>query len=143
MTTATLLQRGHKEVVLRFVAIALSLCVAAMGLAGVVAPTSLLGFGRIFESYPGLLAAAAIRLVFGAALIVVADATRAPTALRVVGVLALIGGGFTLILGVERLRAILDWVAGQGPLFLRVWGLVAMAIGALLVYALQPRGDTR
>jgi hypothetical protein len=117
----------------------MSLIVAAVGAVGVVAPTALLGAERIFETVAGLYAAAAFRVLFGAALWLAAARSRAPTVLRVLGVVALVGGLATPFIGVERVRGMLDWVAAQGPALVRAQGVFALVLGGALTYAVLPR----
>ena len=121
-----------------FVALALSLGVAALGALGVLYPEKFAGIVRRFQTRRGLYAAAAIRVALGAALFVAAPASRAPEVLGVLGVLIFVAGLATPFLPLERLRRLLDlWVA-WGPGFLRVWAASALILGLSLAYALVP-----
>jgi hypothetical protein len=120
-------------------ALALSLLIAGIGLIGIVQPAALFAFGRQFASPGGLYAAAALRLLFGAALWLAAPASRAPRALRIVGGLVVVAALLTPLVGPERFAAMLDLFAAQGPLFGRFWGLVALAIGLLLAFLVRRR----
>ena len=68
---------------------------------GLIAPASLLAVSRPFLNPAGLYAAAGLRLVLGTALFVSAPASRAPTALRVLGVIVIVGGIATPLIGVK------------------------------------------
>jgi hypothetical protein len=62
-----------------------------------------------------------------------------PKTVRVLGTLILLKGLATPFVGIDRERAVLDWWAGDGTLLLRSLLCVAIAIGALIVYAVNPR----
>ena len=53
----------------------------------------------------------------------------------VFGILFLMGGVLIFILGPEKLRRILDWYQKQSVLFLRVLAVIALAIGAVIIYS--------
>src|SRR4030095_1428068 len=99
---------------------------------------TLLAIGREFASPVGLFVAAAIRVVFGAVLIFAAPASRAPQALRVVGLVILVAGVITPFFGVERARGILDWWSTQGTVLTHIAPAVALAFGGTLIYLLSP-----
>jgi hypothetical protein len=77
---------------------------------------------------------AALRVGFGLALVMVAPASRAPIALRIFGVVAIVAGLTTPLVGVVRARAILDWWSVQVHTFIRLTAVVAVAVGGLIVY---------
>ena len=121
------------------VAVALSIAVSALGAIGIFSPNTLLAIGREFTTPVGLFVAAAIRVVFGAVLMLAAPASRAPRAIRVVGLVILVAGVITPFFGVERARAILDWWSAQGALLAHIAPAVALAFGGSLIYLLAPR----
>jgi uncharacterized protein YjeT (DUF2065 family) len=51
------------------------------------------------------------------------------------GILFLIGGVLIFILGPQKLRRILDWYQKQSVLLLRVLAVIALAIGAVIIYS--------
>ena len=51
------------------------------------------------------------------------------------GILFLIGGVLIFILGPEKIRRILDWYQKQSALLLRVIAVIALAIGAVIIYS--------
>ena len=55
--------------------------------------------------------------------------------IAVFGILFLIGGVLIFILGPEKLRRILDWYQKQSALLLRVIAVIALAIGAVIIYS--------
>jgi len=47
----------------------------------------------------------------------------------------LISGALVLIIGPDRLRPMMNWFQKQSTVFVRLMGLVAIAMGAILLYA--------
>ena len=124
----------------KILATALGLLIVAIGVLGVATPSVLLEFGRSLQTTNALYIVAAVRVIFGAVLLWVAPASRTPKILRVLGVLIIVVGLFTPFFGVERSRAMFDWWSTQGPLFTRVWAIVAVVFGLFIVYVItSPR----
>ena len=117
------------------VAAILSLLIAAVGVLGIVAPERLVAFGRAIQTPAGLYAAGAFRVVLGIALFLAAPDSRAPDVIRVFGVIIIVGGVATPLVGLERSRKILDWWTQKGSWFIRLWSLVALGFGLWLAYA--------
>jgi hypothetical protein len=91
------------------IALGLSLFFAALGALGMVSPLRLLGVARHFQSPVGLYAAAALRVLLGAALFFAAPTSSAPTVVRILGILILVAGVITPLFGLERFRRLLNW----------------------------------
>ncbi|HJU49946.1 MAG TPA: hypothetical protein VJ575_04265 [Pseudogulbenkiania sp.] len=117
-------------------AVVLSVMVAGLGVLGLVAPGRLLTLMRIFQRPGGLYWAAGIRLLLGGALVLASAATRFPVLLWWLGWFIVVSGLVTPLFGQARLARLLDWWAAQRALFMRLWTLLALAIGLELVYAL-------
>jgi len=121
-----------------FVALILSLFVAALGAVGIVSPTRLLGFIRQFQRPAGLYIAAFLRIVLGVALFVAAPASRSPEVVRIAGIIIFVSGFITPLFGLDRFRRILNWWSTRPPAFQRVWAGFALVFGLLLAYAVVP-----
>ena len=116
------------------VAVILSLLIAALGVLGIVAPGRLVAVGRSVQTPAGLYFAGAFRVLLGLVLFFAAPDSRAPGALRILGVIIVAGGIATPLIGLERSRKLIDWWAKKGSLFLRFWGGVACGFGLWLAY---------
>lgn len=121
---------------IKIIVLLLSLFVAGMGLLSIFAPRRANHIARMFSGRSGLYVATAIRLVLGAALLFLANTSRAPIALRILGVIILIVGIVVLLLGLERHRRLIDWWLSMGTGIQRAWGVVALALGVFLIYAI-------
>lgn len=117
------------------VVLVLGLVIAAVGLLGIAAPARLLAIARGFATPAGLYAATAIRLFVGAAVFLAAPASRAPTALRLLGIAIVAAGLVTPWIGLERSQAFVRWFSARGSAFQRGWGALALALGLSLCFA--------
>jgi hypothetical protein len=117
--------------------------IALVGLTGVLAPDCLMAIGRHTVTPGGIYIVAVLRIGLGLTLAWLAPVSRAPTTLRILGVVAVIAGVATLYLGTERAQAILEWWSGQGPLLIRLGGGIALVLGGFIAYALTPRRSAR
>ena len=116
----------------------LGVLIVLMGAWGVLAPARITAFVNRFSSQGGLWASAAIRLVLGLALWFAAAESRAPLLLQVLGVVALVAAVVIPFMGVDRFKALIDWWAKLSPASQRLWCLVAVAFGAVILWALLP-----
>ncbi len=117
----------------------IGLFVIAVGLVGVVAPSSLMTVGRYAVTSVGLYTIAALRIGIGAVLIKVAPDSRAPAMLRVFGIIALIAGLTTALVGTDRARAMLEWELAQGLGFVRFGAGLAVIFGGFIAFAVAGR----
>ena len=123
---------------MKTIAFVIGLLIVAVGAVGIVAPSLLLVVARHPVTAGELYLIAVVRIGVGSLLLAVAAASRWPKTLRVLGALTLVAGIVTPFLGVPRVQAMTDWIALQGPGFLRLAAVVALAIGALVAYTCAP-----
>lgn len=122
------------------------LCIAALGVVGILAPSGLVWIAQQFVTPGALYVVAAVRVAFGLVLISVASASRAPQALRVLGAVIVIAGITTAlmpVLGIGRARAIIEWWWQQGSGVVRLTGLPVLALGGFVAYACAPGSVAR
>jgi hypothetical protein len=120
---------------MRTAALLVSFFIIAVGAVGIVTPDSLMSIKQYVATPVGLYAIAALRVAIGLVLMRVAPVSRAPRTLRMVGVIVVVAGLATPLFGVERTRAILDWVSTQGTALERVGAGLGVAIGGLIAFA--------
>ena len=127
---------------MKVLALLVAVLMILLGVSGLAAPNRLLSIAEYTATPGGLYVVAAIRLAIGIILLAAASGSRFPKTLGVLGALALIGGIATLFLGVDRARAIADWVSAQGMIVIRGFALFAVAIGSFIAYAVSNKGDS-
>jgi len=77
-----------------------------------------------------------IRFGFGLALVFAAPAARWPMFVRVIGMISIVAGLITPLLGVEERHVrIIDWWTARGSRFKRAWSGVGVVLGVVLAYA--------
>jgi len=127
------------EVHMAWTAMALCWLVAGLGAVGIASPAALIELARLFQTPIGLYAAAALRVIFGGALVLAAAGSRAPRVIRTIGVVVMVAGLSMPLIGLDRFRSMLEWWAVHDPVVMRVWAGVAIASGCTLAYALRPK----
>jgi uncharacterized membrane protein YidH (DUF202 family) len=117
------------------------LCIGAVGLVGIVAPSGLIWLAHPFVTSGAFYLIALVRSAFGLVLISVASASRAPRALRVMGYVIVIAGITTALTGLvalEQARGAIDGWSQQGSGLLRLTGVLVLALGGFVAYACAP-----
>jgi hypothetical protein len=122
---------------MKLLAMAACFAIATIGAVGLIAPSFLLDFGRTLQGPSVLYLVAAIRVIFGVALLWVAPASRMPQTVRVIGILIIVVGVLGPFHSGEGSSAMLDLWEAQGPLFMRVWAGVTVAFGLFIAYAVS------
>jgi hypothetical protein len=120
------------------VVVVIGIFITAMGLLGIAAPGRLIHFVKSVQTPAGLYSAAGLRVLLGVALWFAAPASRAPDALRILGVVVLVAGLVTPIFGLKRSHKLLEWWWSRGAGFIRAWAFFAAAFGLLLIYSVTP-----
>jgi uncharacterized membrane protein len=120
------------------VALIICLLVGAVAAAGVVFPSRLLEALRKAQTPGGLILLGVLRLFSGVAFLLAASSSKAPGLLAIVGVIAILKGVTLPLIGVDRVRRLLDRWSAMGSLVHRGWALLAAAISLVLAYAVFP-----
>ena len=76
-----------------------------------------------------------IRLVLAVVFLLGARECDITWVIAAFGILFLISGLLIFILGLEKLKSIIDWYQRQSVLLLRVVAVIALAIGAVIIYS--------
>jgi hypothetical protein len=119
------------DILIKIVGVAIIL----MGLLYVAYPSIMLRLIEFFKKGSRIYLAAVIRLALAVLFLIAASACRHPRLVIAFGILFLLGGVSILLLGRKRTTAILDYYGSRPLWLLRVFALVAFAIGALIIYA--------
>lgn len=126
---------------MKHLAFVIALVLFAMGVAGLVVPSSLLWIGRHSLAPGAFYLIAAIRIVFGVALVVAASGSRAPRVIRLLGYVVVVAGFATAVVGLVamgRARELIEWGLQHGAGSARVIGVLIAAFGGLIAYACAP-----
>ena len=109
----------------------------ALSLFGLYSPDRLLRMvSGVVEQSWGIHFAVGIRLVLGAALIVVAATSRFPVIFEVLGWITLAAAIGLVFFGRERMRALVAWLAARPMSIVRTWLVFGAVFGGFLVYGI-------
>lgn len=124
------------DIVFVVLALAVALFVFVMGAWGVFAPGSIFAFISGWSSKTGFWLAVLLRLSFGLALWFAAPDTRLPMLLRGLGALAIVMAAALPVIGYSRFQRVIEWWTSHSPFVMRLWSLVAVAIGGVVLWSL-------
>ena len=113
--------------------------IALLGLLALIVPGWFAALVAWMQPSPQLYVAAALRAGIGVALLLGAREARARSLVYFFGVLMVAGGLVIPFIGQGLARPILDaWNSGA-EVVVRAWGVSAIALGSVLLWALTPR----
>lgn len=116
----------------------LSVLLVLIGMWGAASPARVTSFATRFTSKNGMWFASGIRLVFGLALWFAAPESRNQPLLQIMGALAILAAAIIPMMGVERFKGMLDWWKALSTTSMRLWCLLAVGFGVIVLWALVP-----
>lgn len=120
----------------QIIVLVIGVTVIALAGWGVFVPEKLMTFVRsAMDKHWGIYIAVVVRLVLGAALIIVAPTSLFPIAFQALGVIAIVAAIALVLMGRERIRRLIAWWSERfsAPM-IRLWLLFGVAFGGFLVY---------
>jgi hypothetical protein len=109
--------------------------IAAMGLALALSPKGVNQAFDFFSKGKRIYWIGLLRILFGIIFLLAASVCRWTEVIRVLGVLFIIAGSFIFILGIRKVKSVLEWWSKKPALILRLLTLLAVAFGILIIYA--------
>lgn len=109
-----------------------------VGTWGFLAPRRLTELVLRFATKSGLFVAVAIRLAIGVALWFAAPHSRGPFVLKVLSVLMVVAALALSFMGLKRYEGLIEWWARLSAARQRGWTLLAIAVGATVLWTLLP-----
>ena len=79
--------------------------------------------------------AVAVRIILGIVLILVADQSRFPMALHIIGWIAIIAGVMIALIPHARFTRLIHWVLKKFARYMRIAAIFAVLFGGFLIYA--------
>ncbi len=113
----------------------LGIVIVVVGIVYLLRPDVMKWLLEFFKQGKRIYFAGLIRLALAVIFLLGARECDITWVIVVFGILFLIGGVLIFILGPEKLRRILDWYQKQSVLLLRVLAVIALAIGAIIIYS--------
>jgi hypothetical protein len=78
---------------------------------------------------------AILRIVIGVLFLLAAGSTRFPMFITIMGFFFILAGVLIPVIGSGRLKAFASWWLERGNAVIRLWALIAIALGAAFVWA--------
>lgn len=104
-----------------------------------IRPQWLFDFAKPFLGQGWLMiAAVGIRIALGAALLLIAEQSAFPLAFRILGSVAIFVAVVLPFVGMARVKRLIDWMETLPEFAVRLWIVVGIALGALLLYGVHP-----
>lgn len=121
--------------VARLVVLIFGIVIAVLSIWGIYAPRRLIQIVKgVMEHDLGIHFAVLVRLVMGAALILVAAGTRFPGVFAVLGWITIVAAVALPIVGKDRLRRFIAWFDRSSPGLVRLWLIFGITFGGFLIY---------
>lgn len=116
-----------------------SIIIVLLSLYGVLLPKRLVAWVRGYMAGQfGLATAIAVRLLLAALLWFTAPASQTPTIFRVFAILTMTAAVVFPFVGIDRIRKLIDHVAGWPAWALRLDCLLGVALGSFLLWSIWP-----
>ena len=109
------------------------ICLA--GLAILIFPDQFRNAMNKWTGQPRFLFAVIIRVVLGAILLSEAANLRFPLAMKIIGAISILAAVILLLVGQERMDRFIDWWMKQPENVFRIASVLAIAFGAVFIYA--------
>ncbi len=113
----------------------IGIVIAAAGIVYLLKPDVMKWLMKFFKQGNRIYFAGLLRLVLAVIFLLAARECDITWVIVLFGILFLIGGLLIFVLGPQKIRWILDWYQKQSVLFLRLLALIALAIGAIIIYS--------
>lgn len=113
-----------------------AILIIVVGIIYLVSPKVMRQVMAYYEQGKRIYTGGVIRLLFSVILLLVASQCRLVGIVIVFGILFLIGGILVFALGLDKLKSILRWYTEKSDIVLRLFAVLAVIIGALLLFSI-------
>ena len=117
------------------IVVIVGLIIFGMGIAVLIQPGTLRKMLQVFLAKHWWSLVTVIRVVVGILLMLAASKSRAPTFIIAVGILFVLSGTPLPLLGTPRIERLAGWWLERSNTTLRLWGLLAAAFGAVILWS--------
>lgn len=114
---------------------AIGIFIAAMGLIFILTPRGIKKTFEFFARGKKVYLIGLLRIIFGIIFLIAASQCRWSEVIRVLGIFFIIAGSFIFILGIRKVKSVIEYWRQKPLLILRFLSLFALAFGILIIYA--------
>ncbi len=111
------------------------IAIVVMGIVFLANPKTLKQYMAFWKQQKRLYIGCILSLLFGVIFLLAASQCRRAGVIIVLGIWAIIKGVLLFALGQKRLNAYLDWWSGRPLSTARLLGIIALALGILVIYS--------
>jgi hypothetical protein len=112
--------------------------IGAWGVLAVIVPEKMRAFVRFLAKEKRYYLAALLRLLIAIVFLIFARDVQQTRIILFLGLLFLAGGILVLVIPGPKIRSMLDWWLAKPLWVYRLWGIVAVMFGVLIIYAGWP-----
>ncbi|UCG35278.1 MAG: hypothetical protein JSW17_00320 [Candidatus Omnitrophota bacterium] len=108
-------------------------------LAGVlftIKPQALKSYMEFWRPAKRIYLGGVVALLLGIVLLMASAGCKWGIVIAAVGALSLIKGVLLFVVGLEKVRAVLDWYAKKSDKFIRIMGVIDATLGILILYSI-------
>lgn len=109
--------------------------IACMGVAIFLIPKAMLKMIAYWREGKRLYLGAMLRILFGVIFLLAASQARYPAVMLALGIFSFIAGAMIFILGLEKIKAFLNWWNNRPIYFLRLAAILVSLFGILIIYS--------
>ena len=109
--------------------------ITVMGLVFALSPTGMKQVLDFFAKGKRVYLIGILRILFGIIFLLAASLCKWTEVIRVLGILFIIAGSFIFILGIRKVKSVVEWWSKKPALTLRLLSLVPVILGVLIIYA--------
>jgi hypothetical protein len=109
--------------------------IACMGAVIILNPQIMKNMVMFWRQGKKLYFAGVLRILFGVIFLLSVSRAKIPVVMLVFGIFSLIAGILVFILGLEKIRGMLDWWQKRPNGILRLMALLVLILGFLIVYS--------
>ena len=130
------LRDTNAEVIMLTLARAIGILIVTMGTAIALNPMVFKLVLNFWKKGKRIYIAGTVRLVFGALFLSIASSCRFPLVMTILGALMILGGILIFLIGPDRMKTIFIWWETRPPILMRLMGVIALSIGALIIFSI-------
>lgn len=113
----------------------IGIIIGCLGIVFLISPQTIKGMISFWSQGKRLYLGGALRILFGLIFLLAVPQCRLAWVIFVIGILALIKALLIFILGLEKMKSLLNWWNNRPPVVLRLMGFIVLAFGVLLLYS--------
>ena len=107
----------------------------AMGLIAIIKPTILKTLIEVLNVGKRIYFIGVLRIIIAILFLLGASGCKIPQIIIAIAILILLSGLLIFAIKLEKIKAILTWWQNKSPIVVRLAALIALAFGAIIIYA--------